>query len=68
MVRPQYVGSVCAQEHKVLGPEVELRPRNAKMDAFIRTVRSSPRYDVTNVASSVREALEMAREHAKAHA
>lgn len=68
MVKSQYVAFVSAQEPKVLSPKAQFRPRNAKMDAFIRTVRSSPRYDVSNVASSVREALELAREHAKVHA
>ena len=68
MVKLHHVGSVCAQEFKVLSPKAQLRPRNAKMDVFIRTVRSSSRYDVANAAESVSQALEFSNERAKAHA
>lgn len=59
MVKLHHVGSVCAQELKVLSPKAQLRPRNAKMDAFIRKVRGSLRYDVANAAESVGQALEV---------
>ena len=49
-----------------LHSKVELRPRNAKMDAFIRTVRSSPRYEVAAAAAAVSKALTSAHEEAYA--
>lgn len=33
------------------------RPRNAKMDALIRIISGSPRYDVKHVATAIEEAL-----------
>lgn len=68
MVKLHCIDSVCAQESKVLSPKAQLRPRNVKMDAFIRKVGSSSRYDLANAAESVSQALEFSRARAKVHA
>lgn len=59
-MKPAYVTSLVftgmslSQEKEA---NVEVRPRSAKMDKFLRQVNGSPRYDVANVAAQVSQAV-----------
>lgn len=60
MLKFHFAGTYEAPQREKAAP-APLRRRTVEMDKFVSTVHDSSRYDVENVAASVRQALAAAR-------